>query len=160
MAGGGSTRAGPEGRRGPAGRGLAVSPLAASPPPASSPAALVRARGLQDLSGDGGVRKMELRPGRGQPVPPGASVAGTAGRAAPGVPLFPWGSSWSCPGSPTSPGPVGSSEPGIMPRAQLWGLELRTGTFCPVWWGQARGPRQELPPEQLALSMAVVTFNL
>ncbi|XP_065708927.1 inactive peptidyl-prolyl cis-trans isomerase FKBP6 isoform X1 [Patagioenas fasciata] len=60
MAGGGSTVAGPEERWGP---------------PASSPAALVRARGLQDLSGDGGVRKMELRPGRGQLVPPGASVA-------------------------------------------------------------------------------------
>ncbi|NXW83256.1 FKBP6 isomerase, partial [Alopecoenas beccarii] len=62
MAGGGGSRAGPEG---PAGQGPAV----------ASPAALVGAQGLQDLSGDGGVCKVELRPGRGQPVPPGASVA-------------------------------------------------------------------------------------
>ncbi|XP_068511909.1 inactive peptidyl-prolyl cis-trans isomerase FKBP6 isoform X2 [Anas acuta] len=33
------------------------------------------ARGLQDLSGDGGVRKEELRPGTGQPAPPAATVA-------------------------------------------------------------------------------------
>ncbi|NXW59148.1 FKBP6 isomerase, partial [Eurystomus gularis] len=33
------------------------------------------ARGLQDLSGDGGVRKQELRPGTGHLVPPNASVA-------------------------------------------------------------------------------------
>ncbi|XP_059721853.1 inactive peptidyl-prolyl cis-trans isomerase FKBP6 isoform X2 [Haemorhous mexicanus] len=30
---------------------------------------------LQDLTGDGGVRKEQLRPGTGQPVPPSASVA-------------------------------------------------------------------------------------
>eukprot|EP00076_Gallus_gallus_P032210 XP_024997748.1 inactive peptidyl-prolyl cis-trans isomerase FKBP6 isoform X2 [Gallus gallus] len=33
------------------------------------------ARGLQDISGDGGVRKQVLRPGTGQPVPPAATVA-------------------------------------------------------------------------------------
>ncbi|XP_059685472.1 inactive peptidyl-prolyl cis-trans isomerase FKBP6 [Gavia stellata] len=36
---------------------------------------LAQARGLRDLSGDGGVRKEELRPGTGQAVPPAASVA-------------------------------------------------------------------------------------
>ncbi|XP_048822723.1 inactive peptidyl-prolyl cis-trans isomerase FKBP6 isoform X2 [Lagopus muta] len=35
----------------------------------------LRARGLQDISGDGGVLKELLRPGTGQPVPPAATVA-------------------------------------------------------------------------------------
>lgn len=41
------------------------------------------ARGLQDISGDGGVRKQVLRPGTGQPVPPAATVAGTVPTEAP-----------------------------------------------------------------------------
>ncbi|NXO51506.1 FKBP6 isomerase, partial [Aramus guarauna] len=36
---------------------------------------VVRSRDLQDLTGDGGVRKQELRPGTGQAVPQNASVA-------------------------------------------------------------------------------------
>ncbi|NXX59445.1 FKBP6 isomerase, partial [Scopus umbretta] len=66
-------RGGPaaEGRLHPAGPAPAVSPV-----PALSPVQrLARARGLRDLSGDGGVRKEELRPGTGQAVPPAASVA-------------------------------------------------------------------------------------
>ncbi|KAM6048981.1 inactive peptidyl-prolyl cis-trans isomerase FKBP6 isoform 12-T13 [Theristicus caerulescens] len=61
----GEARAGAEGRPRPAGLAPAASPFPC----------LLRARGLQDLSGDGGVRKEELRPGSGQAVPPGASVA-------------------------------------------------------------------------------------
>ncbi|XP_075025170.1 inactive peptidyl-prolyl cis-trans isomerase FKBP6 isoform X2 [Calonectris borealis] len=61
----GEARAGPEGRARPAGQAPAVSPFQS----------LARARGLRDLSGDGGVRKEELRPGAGQAVPPAASVA-------------------------------------------------------------------------------------
>ncbi|XP_065550478.1 inactive peptidyl-prolyl cis-trans isomerase FKBP6 isoform X2 [Lathamus discolor] len=50
------------------------------PPEGQAPAAypsqsVVRSRGLQDLSGDGGVRKQELRPGTGPAMPPDASVA-------------------------------------------------------------------------------------
>ncbi|NXC41750.1 FKBP6 isomerase, partial [Penelope pileata] len=59
MEGSGEARAGPEGR-------LELS---------SRFRAVMRARGLQDLSGDGGVRKEELRPGSGQLVPPAATVA-------------------------------------------------------------------------------------
>ncbi|XP_075373846.1 inactive peptidyl-prolyl cis-trans isomerase FKBP6 isoform X3 [Mycteria americana] len=59
--------AGPEGRPHLAGQ---------APAPAVSPfQCLARARGLRDLSGDGGVRKEELRPGAGPAVPPAASVA-------------------------------------------------------------------------------------
>ncbi|XP_062486448.1 inactive peptidyl-prolyl cis-trans isomerase FKBP6 [Pezoporus occidentalis] len=44
-------------------------------PPVYPFQSLVRSRCLQDLSGDGGVRKQELRPGTGQAMPPNASVA-------------------------------------------------------------------------------------
>ncbi|OWK52486.1 Inactive peptidyl-prolyl cis-trans isomerase FKBP6 [Lonchura striata] len=53
-------------------------PWALAPTPASTPAlplASESLQALQDLTGDGGVRKEQLRPGTGQPVPPGASVA-------------------------------------------------------------------------------------
>lgn len=66
---------GPEWRLPPEGQAPAVYPFQS----------LVRSRRLQDLSGDGGVRKQELRPGTGQAVPPDASVAGTAGAARPVV---------------------------------------------------------------------------
>ncbi|XP_053941053.1 inactive peptidyl-prolyl cis-trans isomerase FKBP6 isoform X3 [Cuculus canorus] len=50
-----------------------AAPGGATETPTSTPfPALSRAR---DLSGDGGVRKAELRPGSGRAVPPGASVA-------------------------------------------------------------------------------------
>ncbi|XP_041280909.1 inactive peptidyl-prolyl cis-trans isomerase FKBP6 [Onychostruthus taczanowskii] len=51
-------------------------PLA--PTPASTPSLSLASESLQplqDLTGDGGVRKEQLRPGTGQPVPPSASVA-------------------------------------------------------------------------------------
>ncbi|KAM6242102.1 inactive peptidyl-prolyl cis-trans isomerase FKBP6 [Porphyrio hochstetteri] len=47
----------------------------APPAPSSFIQRLLRARGLQDISGDGGVRKVELRAGSGQTVPLAASVA-------------------------------------------------------------------------------------
>ncbi|XP_074969203.1 inactive peptidyl-prolyl cis-trans isomerase FKBP6 isoform X2 [Phalacrocorax aristotelis] len=79
MAGRGGARARPRPRPGP-GRGwrLAGEAPALVPVPVASPSpfqCLERARGLRDLSGDGGVRKEELRPGRGPVVPPAASVA-------------------------------------------------------------------------------------
>ncbi|XP_035414941.1 inactive peptidyl-prolyl cis-trans isomerase FKBP6 [Cygnus atratus] len=55
-----------QGGGGGAWAGLGAKPPRWGPPPA---------RGPQDLSGDGGVRKEELRPGTGQPVPPAATVA-------------------------------------------------------------------------------------
>lgn len=55
---------------------------------------------LQDLTGDGGVRKKQLRPGTGQPVPPSASVAGRAGSGASGAFCGPWEVLWPGPGTP------------------------------------------------------------
>ncbi|KAM6049601.1 inactive peptidyl-prolyl cis-trans isomerase FKBP6 isoform 2-T2 [Chlamydotis macqueenii] len=63
------------GGSGAAGRAqLAAEAPAASPSPFQR---LVRSRGVQDLTGDGGVCKEELRAGTGQTVPPDASVAVT-----------------------------------------------------------------------------------
>ncbi|XP_071303986.1 inactive peptidyl-prolyl cis-trans isomerase FKBP6 [Agelaius tricolor] len=55
----------------------ALAPIPA-PTPASTPSLSLASESLQplqDLTGDGGVRKKQLRPGSGQPVPPSASVA-------------------------------------------------------------------------------------
>ncbi|XP_039938466.1 inactive peptidyl-prolyl cis-trans isomerase FKBP6 isoform X3 [Hirundo rustica] len=52
--------------------------LALTPAPASTPSLSLASdslQALQDLTGDGGVRKEKLCPGSGQPVPPSASVA-------------------------------------------------------------------------------------
>ncbi|XP_064323970.1 inactive peptidyl-prolyl cis-trans isomerase FKBP6 isoform X2 [Phalacrocorax carbo] len=73
MAGRGGARARP---RPGTGRGWRLAGEAPAASPSPSPfQCLERARGLRDLSGDGGVRKEELRPGRGPAVPPAASVA-------------------------------------------------------------------------------------
>lgn len=59
---------------------LAMTPIPA-PTPASTPSLSLASESLQtmqDLTGDGGVLKEQLRPGIGQPVPPSASVAGRA----------------------------------------------------------------------------------
>ncbi|XP_072772941.1 inactive peptidyl-prolyl cis-trans isomerase FKBP6 isoform X2 [Taeniopygia guttata] len=61
---------GREGRRDP---DPALAPTPASTPSLSLASEPLQA--LQDLTGDGGVRKEQLRPGNGQPVPPDASVA-------------------------------------------------------------------------------------
>ncbi|XP_032934025.1 inactive peptidyl-prolyl cis-trans isomerase FKBP6 isoform X3 [Catharus ustulatus] len=56
---------------------LAMTPIPA-PTPASTPSLSLASESLQtmqDLTGDGGVLKEQLRPGIGQPVPPSASVA-------------------------------------------------------------------------------------
>ncbi|RLV97902.1 hypothetical protein DV515_00011248, partial [Chloebia gouldiae] len=55
-----------------------TAPWALAPTPASTPSLSLASeslQALQDLTGDGGVRKEQLRPGTGQPVPPSASVA-------------------------------------------------------------------------------------
>lgn len=88
------------------------------------------ARGLQDLSGDGGVRKEELRPGTGQPAPPAATVAGTApGRlggarsGAPGSRGGPVPLAARCGARPRSArlGPCGALSPGEASRSPAAG---------------------------------------
>lgn len=81
---------------------LALTPTP-GPTPVSTPSlslALESLQSLQDLTGDGGVRKEQLRPGTGQPVPPSASVAGRAGSGASGASCGPWGVLWPGPGTP------------------------------------------------------------
>lgn len=59
-----------------------------APTPVSTPSLSLASESLQplqDLTGDGGVRKEQLRPGTGQLVPPSASVAGRAGSGASGA---------------------------------------------------------------------------
>ena len=106
----------------------------------------LRARGLQDISGDGGVCKELLRPGTGQPVPPAATVAGTVPvPAGPGVawrggavPCGAAGSPAPCRGAARSAWPCGST--GTSSRA-LGGCRCRRpplgGASC--WLGRLAG---------------------
>ncbi|KAL2297185.1 hypothetical protein Nmel_016479 [Mimus melanotis] len=62
----------------PASASIPTWALGLTPTPASTPSFSLASESLQplqDLTGDGGVRKKQLHPGIGQPVPPSASVA-------------------------------------------------------------------------------------
>lgn len=115
----------------------------------------LRARGLQDISGDGGVLKELLRPGTGQPVPPAATVAGTV-PVGPGVavrcgavPRGAAGSPAPCRGAARSVWPCGST--GTSSRA-LGGCRCR----CPplrwasCWLGRLARPGSPLCTALLA----------